>query len=165
MRKHWVHHRLEISWHFHFLIQFCFPLAFEHTRPWISAFSFFFEIVACIVWNFIYHWTEKYYFHTSCLIFYNLFTNTQGFFCSFHVSLPIVGCKWSLSDQLYQYSSFINHLIDSKIVRLQSFPFKINFCFFNRCKVINSDIILVVPTAESFKLNTKISTIFINVNK
>ena len=125
----------------------------------------FFEIVACIVWNFIYHWIEKYCFHTSCLILYNFFTNTQGFSVLFmcHYWLYVVHEAGQIN--YIKYSTFINGLIDSKIIRLQTFPFKINFCFCNRCKIINNDIILVVPTAESFKLNTRISTIFINVNR
>ena len=39
-------------------------------------YSCFLEIVACILWNFIYHWTEKYYFHTFSLIFHKPFSNS-----------------------------------------------------------------------------------------
>ena len=74
LRKHWIHHHLQVSWNFHFLTQLWFSLTLKHECSWISIF-YLFEIVACIVGNFINHWTEKYYFHSSCLIFYNFSSN------------------------------------------------------------------------------------------
>ena len=54
LRKHWIHHHLQVSWNFHFLTQLWFPLTLKHACSWISLF-YLFEIVACIVGNFINH--------------------------------------------------------------------------------------------------------------